>query len=276
MKQKRSVRQRLGALPLCGAVFLRHRKHLLLTGMTLLWAGVAAAQQPPRNGNATIVGRVIDTADRRIAHATVEVVGGSSVVTDTNGVYQLLGLASGTFIVRVKRLGYVPVIKVLTIAAAEAIRLDVELMPTAQQLDTIATYARRFDVSGFEERRRNNEGGMFITESEIDKRAPMLNQDLFAKVPLVKVGDGGVLTHVGALSPNTGSPFPPSLNKAASSRCSSMQVFVNGDHVADGFSVNTVPPSNIVGIEVYRGPATTPSQFRSFGTNCGTVVIWTK
>jgi hypothetical protein len=42
------------------------------------------------------------------------------------------------------------------------------------------------------------------------------------------------------------------------------------------FNINTVPPMDIRGIEIYSGPATTPTRLRSPKTVCGTVAIWTK
>jgi hypothetical protein len=73
----------------------------------------------------------------------------------------------------------------------------------------------------------------------------------------------------------TTSPFSRP-KKGKTGKCTSMQVFLDGTHVEDGFDVNTVPPDAIRGIEVYAGTATTPPELRSFGTVCGTVAIWTK
>jgi hypothetical protein len=53
-------------------------------------------------------------------------------------------------------------------------------------------------------------------------------------------------------------------------------VFVDGTLVGENFDINSIPPSSIRGIEMYRGPATTPLELRSYATPCGTVAIWIK
>ena len=42
------------------------------------------------------------------------------------------------------------------------------------------------------------------------------------------------------------------------------------------FNINSIPPSQIAGIEVYNGPATMPAKLSGPRMACGLVVIWTK
>jgi len=58
--------------------------------------------------------------------------------------------------------------------------------------------------------------------------------------------------------------------------CIGAQVIVNGVEMPQPFNINLVAPSDIRGIEIYSGPASTPTRLRSPKTVCGTVAIWTK
>ena len=66
-----------------------------------------------------------------------------------------------------------------------------------------------------------------------------------------------------------------------------MNVFLDGSLVIQGSdarwdneppeSINDyVLPSEIAGIEVYRGAASLPAEFSGYDARCGAVVIWTK
>ena len=58
--------------------------------------------------------------------------------------------------------------------------------------------------------------------------------------------------------------------------CVGVQVFVDGAMMPQPFDVNTISPKIIKGIELYRGPATTPLELRTPKTVCGTLAIWTR
>jgi iron complex outermembrane recepter protein len=227
-------------------------------------------------------GRIIDTADTHVARARVELVGVRETLTDTAGIYRFWEIPQGTYVLRVQRLGYAPAMKVVAVQGGPVIRIDVELTQLTRELERITVRSPvgvRADASGFSQRQAQHVGGYFISEAEITRRAPIATDQLFRAIPFVHVSEGGVL-NLGSGMVSLGAPTQPSspfsAPKPTSGRCKSMQVFLDGAHVADGFDVNIVPPNSIRGIEVYAGPATTPPQLRSFGTVCGTVAIWTK
>jgi hypothetical protein len=70
-------------------------------------------------------------------------------------------------------------------------------------------------------------------------------------------------------------PSRPTPFSAQFADCVGAQVFVDGVMMPQPFDVNTVSPQSIRGIELYRGPATTPAELRSTKTVCGTLAIWT-
>jgi hypothetical protein len=229
-----------------------------------------AAQTPDAPGTARIEGRVIDTTDARIDNAIVEVLGVSGMATDANGVYRFNSLPAGAYIFRVRRLGYNQQMKTVLLSAGEVLRLDIELIPAVPQLEGVTTTAKGTgrpaidDPTGFEWRRRMGNGMRFITEEEIAHRAP------------IQLSDMGI--HTGSVGTSAGYPIPPKprVKGTASNQCLAKQVFLNGTHVEDQFDLNSVPPSSIKGIEIYRGATDTPPMFQSFGTTCGTILVWTK
>ena len=56
-----------------------------------------------------------------------------------------------------------------------------------------------------------------------------------------------------------------------------MQVYVDGVAMPTPFNLDELPsPKNLAGIEIYSGPATTPSQYGGVDRRCGVIVVWTK
>jgi hypothetical protein len=42
------------------------------------------------------------------------------------------------------------------------------------------------------------------------------------------------------------------------------------------FDVNSIPPSNIIGIEFYAGGASVPAKYNATSGGCGVLLIWTR
>jgi outer membrane receptor for ferrienterochelin and colicin len=132
------------------------------------------------------------------------------------------------------------------------------------------------DPSGFDVRRRGGLG-TFVTADQIAARHFMQTIDVFRTIPGVEIDrNGTVAIQRGEIS----------IKKV----CAGAQLFVDGVPMAPGpaplnardgakstaFDINEIPVSSIRGIEIYRGPATTPMVLRTQNTVCGTVAIWTK
>jgi len=242
----------------------------------VVFAASCAAPSAAR-AQSTLEGRVIDTADARLANVSVELVGIATAVTDTFGVYRVHGLPAQALILRVRKVGYLPTTRIVTLSAGETRREDFELSPAAAMLAPVVTTARTStlvrDPSGFAHRRETATGGTFVTEDQITSSRVTKTEQLFERFGYMRVGSGGVVG--GPVVGASGSPLPPP-PRASASRCTTAAVFVDGTLVSDNFDVNSIPPGSLRGIEMYRGPATTPVELRSYGATCGTVAIWTK
>lgn len=212
-----------------------------------------------------------------IVGAIVELLGLGEAPSDSGGVFRFVGLPAGSVVLHVRKIGFRPVMKVIRLAVADSIDLDVTLGPTTYELTPIIVRERSSltplsDPTGFERRRRNSAGGHFITEDEIARSHFVESAQIFRAIPGLSVDrKGGIIVERGATT-FIGTPCG---NPALKAGALSTVVFVDGVAMP-GLSVNEIPISSIKGIEVYSGPATTPPELRSSRTVCGTVVIWTK
>ncbi len=57
-----------------------------------------------------------------------------------------------------------------------------------------------------------------------------------------------------------------------------LQVAVDGQLKEWGFAVNSIPPKEVHGIEIYPGAATIPAEYASMrrDASCGLIMIWTR
>jgi hypothetical protein len=150
--------------------------------------------------------------------------------------------------------------------------------------------------------RKKLSNGRFITRDEWLKaeNGMRLTGDVIAKLPGVAVKRGGnkawIATGARAANQGGGCAFcvggkmgpppkaPTKADQAAGARPACyMDVYVDGALVFDStypenglFDVNSIPPSQIEGIEVYTSAAQTPAKFNKTSNGCGVLVIWTR
>ena len=271
----------------------RSLRDLPLGVVTATLAVAALASLSPRDviaqtstvASAEIHGRVVGTNGVAIDRVTVSLLGVSDVETDSTGVFRFSSLSPGTYFLRATRLGNAPVLKNITVTADERVRVDITLNPIVHQLTAVvvradSTVTALNDPTGFE-RRRRTEQGVFMTEEQIERRRAISTEQLFLAVPSVRVDTGGiVLIARGDISvrrtlfPNYSKFKDPASDQFLD--CVGVQVFVDGSMMPQPFDVNTISPKSIKGIELYRGPATTPLELRTPKTVCGTLAIWTR
>jgi Carboxypeptidase regulatory-like domain/TonB-dependent Receptor Plug Domain len=268
----------------------RPLRALMLDAATVMFTVTALASLLPGNAiaqssadaPAEIHGRVVGTDGAAVDRVTVSLLGVSDVVTDSAGVFGFVSLSPGTYFLRATRLGNAPVLKNITVAAGERVRVDITLNPIVHQLTAFVVRADSAvtavnDPTGFE-RRRRMEQGVFMTEEQIERRRAISTEQLFLALPNVRVDTGGiVLIDRGIISYKRMLLGPgPTQFSDQFIDCVGVQVFVDGAMMPQPFDVNTIPPQRIKSIELYRGPATTPLELRTPKTVCGTLAIWTR
>jgi hypothetical protein len=242
----------------------------------LLAINPAHAQDTAATG--VVRGRVAGPDSSSIEDAVVDLVGLGRARTDSAGAFRFSGLPPGSFILQATKIGFRPSLKMIVVRPNYELTVPFTLERAAQELERVivrtdSAVDLRTDPTGFDLRRRSGMGS-YITNDEIEAKHFTDTEQAFRAIPGVEVDRAG---HVGI------SRGEISINAV----CAGAQVFVDG--VAMGgssvgisktqskaFSINEISLSSIRGIEVYRGPATTPVVLRGKETACGTVAIWTK
>lgn len=201
-------------------------------------------------------------------------------LTGANGRFSLrVPSASGlrTVRLRARRIGYRTVLTPnVDVDGLRSVTVTLRLAPGLVPVAPLEVTARqRRETSpmhdGFRHRRERGFGD-YITRQEIERRSPAHVTDLLRTMPGVNVSSSGRAAH-GVVTMGRGNgPFGGS--------CPA-QVYVDNFHVnkAGGrtFRIDdVVAPSDVEGIEVYRGLATVPAQFLSPEADCGVIVIWTR
>ncbi|HEU4564947.1 MAG TPA: TonB family protein [Gemmatimonadaceae bacterium] len=251
------------------------RTERALVLMLVLMAGAAgapaapAAQEVARPAGAegAIAGTVRDSAGMAIAGAEVSVAGSAlRAFTDAQGAFRLAPVPPGAATLRVRRLGFHPVVQAVMVEAGASAPLRIVLGQLPQDLAPVVVRAeRRLQIgrmAGFNERREHG-FGRFITRADIEKRNPQLTTDLLRSIPGVNLTSTRTIQNA---------------VRVRNSPCAPI-VWLDGMPLtAAEYDLDFLDPRSIEGIEIYSGVATVPPEF--MGTRgegaCGAVVIWSR
>ena len=109
------------------AVIVRHESEKMMVGLT-----PAAVTLDPVTVTARrtgVFGIVGDAGYNPVSAVEVDVIGGGHAFTDSSGRFNLPRVKGGTYMLRVKKRGYYPITRSLTIPRDEAVELSLLLMP---------------------------------------------------------------------------------------------------------------------------------------------------
>jgi hypothetical protein len=210
-------------------------------------------------GTSTVTGTVRGAGGRPLSGVELRVVNARSTTrTDDEGRYSLSGLPAGTQLLLVRRIGYLVGDVAVELRPNRSIIQDVQLQRVVS-LDSMRVIAQRARYAEFEDNRRNNPFGRFLTVDQIEARH------------VLEVGQ--LLEHLAGFSVRGSGPdavvFSNSA-RSARSNCAEANVVIDG---SDHGHINYVPPREVAAIEAYAEPAGAPGQYRA---ECGLIVIWTK
>jgi hypothetical protein len=229
--------------------------------------------QSTTQATGSIAGIVV-TDSTEIAIATAEVLFPQlklSARTDKLGKFRISGVPFGRHEVLVRSIGYESVSSTIAISSSGELTVDFVLAvakTTLKEIRVKERYAAR--LVDFDERRRFKIGRFLTSELFEEAKGQNLSQILMRNIP-------GVFT--------SGTGFQQQLVSGRGKKCA-VQVIVDGlirynGRPNDGqFDINGLRSDDVIGVEFYT-VATTPAQFnstggRSGGSQCGTIVIWTK
>ena len=264
---------------------MRHL-HRQRTAFVLVVALVAASSpmllaqaRGAESQRAVLFGKVLDDAsDTPLTGVLIEVAGGSArLVTDARGDF-IVSLPSAQHVtLTLTRIGYSPLTQLLYVPAGDTSRISLFLSPAPTTLDTVNVVAEAVSrsprLAGYEYRRQQHIGGVFLTRAQIERRNAIATSQLFSNLLGARVIDSAGVKLI-ASARGYKAILDPKIDIAP---CV-MAIGVDGQIKEWGFSVDEIPPNDIHGIEIYSGPATIPREFATLRPDgyCGLVMIWTR
>ena len=235
-----------------------------LVGLLALGTTSARAQQ------GALRGVVRDSAGAPIRDADVGIVTLRRLTrTDEHGRFALTKLPPGNVDLSVRRLSYEPHHRSVLVVAGSQDSLRVTLIAIPALLNPVnvtkGEIRQRENIEDFY-RRMTGGLGQYVGREEIEKRWGGNPSDMIRTIPgvrLVRTATGGY----GVRFPNT------SLGR---SDCAPM-IWIDGQK-APGLEIDGLTLGDLEGIELYKGPSTTPLQFSQGqgSNNCGTIVMWSR
>jgi len=256
-----------------------------------LQMGIASAlvgQNPP---GPVLRGRVVDARTAApLRDVGVTITTGRDTIarglTDSAGAFQMTTRA-GPLVAHFVRLGFRP--DSITATVGEFPLRVAMVAGTAAIASTLGPVVVRDSAAktAFERRAQRRNGGAFIKAEDIAKQKPVRTSDLFRSFPGVRIDDSSGVTQLVSVRGTRQAPEGPrsvvlgrdTLRSPSSSasRCV-LRIALDGHLMPPDFSINDVRPEEVMGIEVYLGPATIPVEFSSVQHDapCGLVMVWTK
>lgn len=278
---------------------LMQRSEVFLRILSIL--GVLAAVTATRAAaQGDLEGRVLTNSGRTpVASADVRFpLLGRAGTTDSLGRFQLRNLPSGEQLVVIRLLGYrVDSVRV-PIPEGQILVRDFVIQPVTSPIAEVRVTgaASRGKMSGFDDRRRQGIGRFIDREmlSKIENRSTSI---ILATVPGLAVMHG-TGTRAWAYTTRSiitgrcafcGSPSPcdqvdPADCQAGARAHCYMDVYLDGAlvymHDAPSpqplFNVNSIPPEQVEGIELYSSASNIPTAYNRTGSGCGVMLIWTR
>lgn len=242
----------------------------LLVGFVLI-----APAYPQAPTAVELRGRVTTPTGAPIAEAEISLLGTStSVFSDSAGQFVLRGLAPGSHLVRVRRIGFKAQYLVATLSKRDPKDVSIVLERGAYELPEIAVTVRsakpieyawttRYDDFF---RRKYVGLGRYLSRADIEKKAASRTASLLLGVGRVRFGVLGV------------SPTDVWFQGCKGN----ISVWLDGAKLRPqprepaqvGDLLDRVLPIEIEMMEVYRSPAEMPAEF--LDDSCGAIVIWTR
>lgn len=233
-----------------------------------------------------IVGRITDGRSRRaVDGAAVTLVGDDETrLSDGGGRYMFRNLAPGVYRIAIQHLAYEPVEQFVNVPGNRTVEVNFALSADPIELEPLVVTIirnRRLELKGYYDRREIGErigAGVFFDQAEIRRKNAIRVTHLLNQVSGIRIDCSGPTQRNCRIVMTRGSP---SLSSRGQSGCVNSNVYVDGVRVIrdtqdspesiDSF----VSPSEIVGMEIYRGPSELPAEFGGSFGRCGAIVIWT-
>jgi hypothetical protein len=214
-------------------------------------------------------GRGIDGAEVRLIRDAIDL----GRPTDGFGYFAFPNVREGVYELLVSHIAYGTRRDSIEIVRGQLYDLELRLSMQPIELEPLVVEAVRWQVSprlwGFYERADYGQGS-YITRDEIERRQPLRVTHLIAEVPGLSIvnrpgpSDYIVLNRYKHFDPS-GRPGP----------CFPV-LYLDGFRLRGASFDDLVFPSDVEGVEVYKGLAEYPGEFASPDALCGVIAVWTR
>jgi hypothetical protein len=222
-----------------------------------------------------LVGRVLDgETGQPLPSTRVRVLGtDGTTLTNAQGRFAMENVPSGEHRIEVTHVAYGTHSEAVTIGGAGTADLTIHLGVRAIAIEGVVATARRtVGLEDFHRRMEASRGGTFLDRTAIERRGASRVEHMLGEY-------GIVVDAVGVVMPRGLSGFD---------RCGPM-VFIDGIAVTKldpdrravlpteaREALRMVNPSQLAGIEIYRGASQIPIELGGTGGGCGVIALWTR
>ncbi|WP_420449607.1 carboxypeptidase regulatory-like domain-containing protein [Candidatus Palauibacter sp.] len=243
---------------------------LIVAGMS---HDITLTLRPAEIRTGRLVGEVLDAVTDDPVVAAVVSVPDRLRVAETNrrGRFVLSGVPVGMQELNVRHLGYAPLTYVVEVSSGLTTEVEIGMVPDPVEMEPIVATvirSRRLEVKGFYERRHWGElvgTGTYYTAEDIDRRRPVEISHMVADESGIRLQCNIRRTDCRLVNTR--------LSSGVTGACS-LNFYVDGLPTRGIPLDDVVRPSEIAGLEIYKGLASGPAEFPP--SRCGLIVVWTK
>lgn len=228
---------------------------------------LSAADSGAKIGKASVSGQVVLEGSPTNAGSRVELAGTDIVaMTNEKGEFTMRNLPSGSKLLVVRHLGFVPQDVSVDLSSREEKRVKVTLPRFVAVMDPVLVTARRsvaLDQVGFSKRRKTA-FGYFIGPDRLENMHPFQVTDILRLVPGIRINYGPEGETVSSTRDLMGGGC--------------VQYYVDDMpflEMSPGDVNHFVTGGEVVAVEVYQG-YNTPARYMRAGASCTTIVLWTR
>jgi hypothetical protein len=231
---------------------------------------------PGARADATLSGQVVNETGRPVSGASVTLLEtpGVNATTGDDGRFRLTDLPVGTRVLIVRSVGLDASIMSIDLSARAPRTVMVSMHPAPPTLPTVKVTAERAQLTeayqrvGFTERQHIGIG-RFITQDQIQNHGALTTADVLTNVKGITVGDNGDHGVDADAIDSRISPY------SGSHPCT-LYVVDNQVLGQDDYARGLPPPSQVIGIEVYRAGQPVPIPPPPGAEPCAEVLVWTR
>ncbi len=273
---------------------------LFLALPTLAQAALAFPEAPPSSpGARALFGTVEDSSGAPVPDVVVVALGtGMQTVTDIQGRFHFEEFRSGSYLLRLRRLGFEPLMVPVELPIAHDSPLAIEMRGSLVALAPVVVRADgispRLAATGFGNRKLHSGApkGQFITRADLENAHVIdLGQMLRRMSSRASRCHDGVIFLDGVLMARQATEDPPTPERttvaqlqskspgvaAAAAARAPQEAAQNGSAMPLPSPLDQIPQHWIEGMEVYASPAQIPNEYRAaFRQARCVILLWTR